>query len=144
VIWWIWVVVGLVLFTVEIMTPGGFFIFFFAVGGVFVGIIMSIVPNISFANQLYLFCFLSVAFLLLFRKPLQRWFQDRSPSDFEEFAGSEVTVIEEIAPAEMGLVEFRGSPWKATHKGTESLPVGSKCKIVEIDKLTIIVEYTNK
>jgi membrane protein implicated in regulation of membrane protease activity len=37
--WWIWIVLGLVLLLGELVTPGGFYILFFGVGAIFVGIL---------------------------------------------------------------------------------------------------------
>jgi inner membrane protein len=37
--WWIWIVLGLVLLLGEVVTPGGFYILFFGIGAIFVGIL---------------------------------------------------------------------------------------------------------
>jgi len=37
--WWTWILFGLVLFLAEIVTPGGFYIIFFGVGAVIVGVL---------------------------------------------------------------------------------------------------------
>ena len=36
--WWMWVALGLVLGAIELATPGGFFVIFFGVGAVIVGL----------------------------------------------------------------------------------------------------------
>ena len=38
-IWWYWILLGLVLAAIELATPGGFFVIFFAVGALFVGLV---------------------------------------------------------------------------------------------------------
>ena len=37
--WWMWILLGLVLFWGEIVTPGGFYVIFFGVGAIVVGIL---------------------------------------------------------------------------------------------------------
>ena len=37
--WWIWIAFGLVLAAIELATPGGFFIVFFGIGAIAVGVL---------------------------------------------------------------------------------------------------------
>ena len=69
-IWWYWILLGLVLAAIELATPGGFFVIFFAVAAVLVGLID--VAGILEADsvQWALFTVVSLASLALFRKPL--------------------------------------------------------------------------
>ena len=39
--WWIWILFGLLLLLVELVTPGGFYILFFGIGAVIVGILVA-------------------------------------------------------------------------------------------------------
>ncbi len=133
-------VLGLALLISEILTPGGFFIFFFGIGGIFIGLIVYFFPNITLTNQIFLFSIFSIISLLIFRKPLQHLFQNRFGGVEEEIIGSEVVVIKAISPRQSGLVEFRGSPWKAVVDTNESLPKGINCRVTKICKLTFTVE----
>ena len=38
--WWIWILLGLLLCVAELTTPGGFYILFFGIGAVIVGILV--------------------------------------------------------------------------------------------------------
>ncbi len=38
--WWIWILLGLLISVAELMTPGGFYILFFGIGAVIVGILV--------------------------------------------------------------------------------------------------------
>jgi membrane protein implicated in regulation of membrane protease activity len=70
--WWHWAVLGLALGLLELATPGGFFIIFFGVGALLVGLL----SMIGFAGPLWLqwmlFGVLSVVTLFFFRDPLLR------------------------------------------------------------------------
>ena len=37
--WWLWIVLGVVLLAAEILTPGGFYIFFFGASAICVGVL---------------------------------------------------------------------------------------------------------
>src|SRR3954454_952513 len=70
--WWLWLLLGFLLLALELATPGGFFVFFFGVGAIAVALLAAL----DFAGPPWLQCVLfgavSVASLLLFRKPIQQ------------------------------------------------------------------------
>ena len=43
--WWLWILLGLLLFLAELTTPGGFYILFFGIGAVIVGILVGFKPQ---------------------------------------------------------------------------------------------------
>src|SRR5262245_66673292 len=75
--WWLWLVAGIALLALEMLTPGGFFTIFFGVSALVVGVL----ARFGLAGppwlQWVLFSVLSVVSLLLFRKPLLQWMQRR-------------------------------------------------------------------
>ena len=137
--WWIWVVAGLVLLGLEALTPGGFFILFFGVGAVVVGVLAGAGLLESPAAQTLAFSILSVVSLLLFRKPLLQWMRrherPRPPVDALE---SEVAVLlEDLPPGGVGKAELRGSAWSARTRLPGGLPRGQRCRIERVDGLTL-------
>ena len=80
-IWWYWILLGLALAAIELATPGGFFVIFFAVGALLVGLIE--VAGILEADpvQWALFTVVSVASLAIFRKPLLHRMNRANSSD---------------------------------------------------------------
>jgi membrane protein implicated in regulation of membrane protease activity len=136
--WWIWVVIGLVLLICEVLTPGGFYIFFFGFGGLILGVLMAFFPNLHIAYQLLLFSTVSVILLLLFRKPLLFRFQSRHDrKDIDGFVGGEAVVLKPMNPHETGVVEYRGTPWKAVNSGVQTLSIGMKCRIDRVDGICL-------
>ena len=65
--WWLWMLLGLLLLILEVQTFGGFFLMFFGVGALLVGVLVAIgLVAVDWVEWL-LFSVLSVAAVLLFR-----------------------------------------------------------------------------
>ena len=60
-LWWHWLVVGLLLMLGELVTPGGFYIIFFGIGAVLVGLLASVGAAGPTWTQVLLFSLFSVA-----------------------------------------------------------------------------------
>src|SRR5688500_19730131 len=69
-IWWYWILLGLVLAAIELATPGGFFVIFFALAAVAVGLLELAGMLEADAWQWALFSVISIACLAVFRRPL--------------------------------------------------------------------------
>ena len=68
--WWLWVTLGLVLGAIELATPGGFFVIFFGVAAVAVGLAELAGLGLPAWGQWLAFPILALVALRLFRKPL--------------------------------------------------------------------------
>ena len=78
-LWWHWAVLGLLLAAAELLTPGGFFVIFFGLGGLVVAVLAAMGLAEPLWLQILLFSVFSVASLLLFRNPLLRWMARHTP-----------------------------------------------------------------
>jgi inner membrane protein len=136
--WWHWAVLGLVLGLFELATPGGFFIIFFGVGAILVGLL-------SFAGfggplwlQWVLFTVLSVTTLLLFRDPLLRRMRASEHVGLVDAITSDIAVAkEDIAPGAIGKAELRGAAWSARNVGSALLARGQRCSVRKVDGLLL-------
>jgi membrane protein implicated in regulation of membrane protease activity len=68
--WWIWIVLGLVLLLGEMITPGGFYILFFGVGAIIVGILAGFNVAGPVWFQVIVFSGISLITFWLFRQRL--------------------------------------------------------------------------
>ena len=68
--WWVWVVFGLGLSAIELVTPGGFVVIFFGVSAVAVGLLTGVGLASAPWLQWLLFPVLALVALRLFRTPL--------------------------------------------------------------------------
>jgi hypothetical protein len=141
ILWWHWLVLGLLLVLAEMATAGGFYIIFFGIAAVVVGILAGLELAGPVWMQLLLFSVLSVGSLLLFRTRLLRLFQlvPQVPT-VDALVGEIGKVIDELAPGGVGKVELRGSAWSARNGSSVALPRGSRCRVVEVDGLMLLVE----
>lgn len=139
--WWVWFAFGLVLVGLELATAGGFFIIFFGIAALVVGVLDLIDFSGPLWVQLLLFSTLSVASLLLFRNPLIRWMAlDRSPDEVDSMVGETAIPLEDIGPGAVGRAELRGSAWTARNAGSSPVGKGQRCRVVRVDQLTLVIE----
>jgi len=142
--WWIWIIVGFFLLIGEIITPGGFYIIFFGIGAVIVGLMLAAGASISFALQMVIFTVLSVALLLLFNKPLRRKFAKSENSDkVDKIAGETAQALEDIETDAFGKVELRGAPWSGKNIGNAPIIKGQRCLVESMDGLTLNIKSVN-
>jgi inner membrane protein len=138
--WWYWLVLGLVLIALEMASAGGFFIIFFGVAAVVVGLLASLGLE-SVWLQWLLFSALSVASLVFFRNPLIRRLNlGGGAADVDTLAGETGTVLDYMATGANGHVELRGTTWSARNAGSTPLTRGHRCVVVRADKLTLLVK----
>ena len=136
-IWWLWLVLGLVLVGVELLTPGGFFVVFFGAAALVVGIAVRIGAADAAWVQWLLFSVLSVLSLSLFRKPLMRRFRlaDVGPA-VDSMVGEACVVVQAAGPDGYGKVEMRGTSWNA-RSAAGAFAVGQRCRVERVDGLTL-------
>jgi inner membrane protein len=134
-----WVAGGLVLAAVELATPGGFFIIFFGLGAVTVGVLTRFDVTTTWWTQWLLFTVLSVIYLLLFRNRLLARFQNPPASTVDSFVGALAIAKDAVQPGAVGRVEVRGSSWSARNTSALTLEVGQRCRIVSVDGLLLAV-----
>jgi membrane protein implicated in regulation of membrane protease activity len=139
--WWLWIVLGLVLLVGEILTPGAFFMLFFGLGGLIMGLILLVgVPLVDWM-QWFGFSLISVGLLAFFRQRLKDGCMGGKPiSDVDSFIGQRATVTVQMTPNSVGQIELRGTVWSAKNIGQGILSVGSHCTVSAVDGLTLHVQ----
>lgn len=143
-VWWHWMVLGLVLAALELVSPGTFFIIFFGVGALAVGVLALFNLAGPIWVQWLLFSVISVAAMLLFRNPLLRLVRtDTAGASAVDALTNDIAVaIDDIPPGEMGRAELRGSAWTARNAGTTPIKKGQRCVVQRVEglKLQLIPE----
>ena len=109
-LWWQWLVLGFALMIAELATPGGFYVIFFGLSAVVVGLLAGAGVAGPMSAQLLLFAVLAVASLVLFRRRLLQLFQsDPQRPPVDRLVGEVGTSTEDLAPGQVGRVELHGS-----------------------------------
>jgi|SRR5215207_62133 len=141
IVWWHWLVLGLLLIALEMAASGGFYIIFFGVAAVVISLMAALGAETPLWVELLLFSALSIGSLLFFRSPLMRWMNiDGQGVDVDSLVGETAVAQQDIAPNDIGRVELRGTSWSARNSGPALLPSGRRCTVVRVDRLMLIVE----
>jgi len=134
-LWWHWVAIGMVLAVLEMAGPGGFFILFFGIGALAVGLLSLAGLAGPAWLQWLLFSIISVISLLFFRKPLLEWMRthERVAHPVDGLEGEIAVPAENIAPGAVGRAELRGAMWSARNAGPTELTRGQRCVVSRVD-----------
>ena len=144
-LWWTWIILGLVLLVAEMLTPGGFYLLFFGASAVVVGLLQ--LAGIAGPDwvQWLLFSALSVASVAFLRKPLVAKFSAHGigsglPTvDTDTLVGEVAMAAEEIAAGATGRVDLRGSTWRACNRGPDAIVPGQRCVVERVEGLRLDV-----
>jgi membrane protein implicated in regulation of membrane protease activity len=137
--WWMWIIGGLALALLEIATPSGFFIIFFGLGALTVGVLARLAIVESIWVQWLLFTALSIVYLLLFRGRLQSRFQMPPSGKVDQIVGVLAVAQVRILPGEVGRVEVRGAAWSARNTSGSPLETGQRCRVASMEGLLLTV-----
>ena len=141
ILWWHWLVLGLLLVLGELTAAGGFYVLFFGIGACVVGALAALGMAGPVWAQLLLFPLLSVASLTLFRARLLRAFQrDPQSPQIDTLIGEIGIAVDELAPGGVGRIELRGTAWSARNDASDPLRSGSRCRVVRVEGLLLHVE----
>lgn len=139
--WWTWLILGGVLMAAELLLPTGFFLFFFGVGAALTGCLVALGLLPSFAVQGLAFIAISLASIVLLRKPLlaKFHFRNKAHSSVDSLIGQTAKALDAMAPQAAGRVELRGSCWSALNVGAEPIVLDARCLVDKVDGLTLHV-----
>ena len=136
--WWVWVLVGLGLLALEMITPGGFYVLFFGAGALLVGVLVAAGAVQLPWLQWLLFSVFSVLSLVLFRGRLVAWSRSGGAAQpMDSLLGEIATPMEDIAPDARGKAELRGTAWTAHNVDARPLVKGQRGRVVRVDGLTL-------
>ena len=139
--WWIWLLVGLGLLAFEMLTPGGFFVLFFGLSALLVGV--AVLLDLAGPDwfQWLLFSALSITSVLFLRGRVLAWFQSHQGSTvgIETLVGEVAIVRDDVAPGSVGKAELRGTAWSVRSRDATPLHRGQRCRVNSVDGLTLWV-----
>jgi inner membrane protein len=133
--WWLWIVVGLALLVVEMVTPGGLFALFFGVAALLVAPLSAL--GVGPVWQWLLFSGASLGLLATVRRPLQERLVRTPAIEVDSLLGEEVVLLDDLAAGATGRVELRGAPWSARAASGVPLRAGQRCRVERVDGLTL-------
>ena len=136
--WWLWLAGGLALVVAELVTPSGFFIIFFGLGALTVGVLAALGVVTSAAA--------AVAAVQRAVRRLPRCCLPRPPASPRSRFRRRRTSIRWSAcwrssrsgcARRVGRVEVRGAMWSARNTSAVTLDAGQRARVAAVDGLTL-------
>lgn len=139
---WTWLVLGMILLSVEILVAGTFFLWF-GVAGLIVGLLTFALGGTviwTLQAQLIVFVLLSIALVIAGRRFMSKRVSQESDAPLlnqraKQIIGREAILVEAISQG-VGRIKLGDTIWRV--KG-EDAPVGAKVKIVGEDGATMLL-----
>ena len=138
-VWWAWIVLGAGLLAAEIVLSTDFYLVFFGLSGLLLGLVLAVGVPLPAPAQWLIYAAVAAGSLLFYRMKIRARFLSPSEERGPELVGEKGTAREPIAPGERGRVELRGSTWIARNDGDAALDDGGRCVVAGVDGLTLFV-----
>ena len=140
--WWLWMALGLGLLAAEIVTPGGFYVFFFGLAALTVGVLSGLGAGGPVWFEWLLFSVLSVTAVLVLREPLVRRMAGPRTGPVDSLIGEIAVPLDDLPPGAVGKAELRGSAWTARNVDSRMLARGERSRVVEVEGLMLSLRAT--
>ena len=138
--WWIWIIGGVLLCLAEMATPGAFYLLFFGVAALVVGVLAWAGLVDATWVQLLLFTVFSIVSLVMFRRALSERLNLDEPGEMiHTLEGNSGTAMEDIPASGTGKVEVRGTSWNAENRGDAPIEQGQACVIERVEGVSLWV-----
>jgi membrane protein implicated in regulation of membrane protease activity len=134
---WMWIALGLLLAAIELATPGGFFIIFFGVAAVLVGLVQVAGFLEPAWSQWLAFSVVALVALRLFRQPLLARLQARDSGDVDSLVGNAAVAAGALEPGARGKAEVRGALWNARNVSDRAVAARERCRVVAVNGLEL-------
>ena len=143
-VWWGWMVIGMLLLGAELfIIEADFFLVFLGAAAVLTGLLGLAVPAVPEWGQWLVFAALALISMLFFRKRVYRLLRREVPDMANDMLLEQLQLPVGLPIDGTCRVELRGSTWTARNVGTEPIPPGVKVRIVGVDGITLRVEARN-
>jgi len=134
--WWHWIVGGMLLTLVELAIPA-FYIIWFGLGALLVGVVMLLAPGLSGTAQISLWIVASLAMTALWFRVFRQGFErTRSGTAAGEVIGETGLLVAAIEPFVKGRVRFQrpllgSDEWVCL--ADESIAAGERVRVVAVE-----------
>ncbi len=136
----IWLIVGLIMLVVELISVLLVFIFF-SIGALVTALLagVGVLPNIEL--QIITFSVISLLSMILLRKHAKKLLEKQGKhNEYNEFVGETAMVVKDITQGKEGKIYYRGAEWKAVSNHNHPISAGSKVEIIKTDGIVLIVQ----
>jgi membrane protein implicated in regulation of membrane protease activity len=137
--WQVWAVVAVLGLILE-LSSGDFFIMCFAIGACGAAIVS---PFANIYVQLAVFVVITAISIFVVRPFALRYLHkadDDRVSNVDAMIGQQGRVSETIQAGGYGRVAIGGDDWKAVSSSSDEIPVGTRVRVVKVERIIITVE----
>ena len=138
-VWWHWIVLGLGLGLVELLIPS-FFVIWFGLGALLVGVAMLVEPTLAFSTQVLLWTLASVVMTVFWFKVLRNDADKTRSGQADEVLGEIGILVRAVEP--LGVASARGEvrfqkpilgadTWPCL--ADEAIAAGARVKVLAVD-----------
>lgn len=128
--WSAWLITAVILFIIEILTPGAFFFACLAAGALFGGVAELL--NLPFGLPYIIFALVSLVSIYTVRPIARKLFQGHEKrSNVDALIGQKAWVTEAIRPQSMGMVKIDGEIWRAEAK--DEIPENTWVEVLSVN-----------
>ncbi|HLO61573.1 MAG TPA: NfeD family protein [Azonexus sp.] len=134
--WWAWIVIGIVLIVAELAVPS-FFLIWFGLGALLVGLLMLVLPALSLTAQLAIWTAASLAMVVLWFRVFKPGFhKTRIGTAAGEAIGEIGLLVSAVAPFQRGKVRFQrpvlgSDEWVCVADGP--IAAGERVRVVAVE-----------
>lgn len=137
--WWAWITLGAGLLAAEIIISTDFYLVFFGVSGLVMGLLLAFGVPLPTAAQWLIYVALSALALVVYRQKIRSRFMSTAQELSPELVDEIGVAKEAILAGGRGTVELRGTVWDARNEGEEDLAEGGRCVVMSVDGLSLVV-----
>jgi len=105
-LWWHWIVGGIALVLLELAVPA-FFVIWFGLGALLVGVLLLIAPGLSLTTQLIVWTLASIGMTLLWFKVFRNTQRGTRAGQADSVIGEVGLLVTAVAPFQPGQVRFQ-------------------------------------
>ena len=141
-LWWHWMVLGILLVLLELAVPA-FFLVWFGVGALIVGMALLAVPALAFEWQVVIWIVCSLAFIWIWFKVFKPGIhKTRAGMSHGALVGEIGLVTRDIRPFEKGQIRFQkpilgDETWEALAE--EEIRIGVRVRVLDVEGNTLKV-----
>ena len=140
-VWWGWLIVGLLLMGAELgAVDAAFYLIFVGAAGICLGLVGLAGVTLPIWGQWLLFSVLAIGSMVLFRQKLYNKLRGGAAGFGNTAVGTLVTVSENVPQGGQTRVGMRGSQWTAVNVGTAPIAAGADARVVEADGVDLRIE----
>lgn len=143
-LWWHWVVAGVGLCLLELFVPT-FFILWFGLGALLMGLMLVVVPGVSITAQLFIWTLASLAMTVLWFKVFKRRQDDERAGQADAALGEIGVLVAAVEPFQAGQVRFQRPVMGADRwpcRAETALAAGDRVRVVAVEGQTLLVAKT--